>query len=120
MAKFRNKKVKFDNITFDSQAEYRRYLWLKDEVEQGNITLLKVHPKFVLEPKKAHFNARTLETEVIGAITHAPDFSYVDTRGFEIVEDVKGVATDAWKLKYKLFRNRYPHIHYLVIPAKDC
>lgn len=113
--KYGAKKVDYDGFTFDSQAEYRRYLWLKDEQAQGNIYGLGVHPPYELEPKV--FIGGKLVREII----HVVDFSYFDsiTRGL-VVEDVKGVATGIWKLKYNLFRRRYPQIKYRVIPAKDC
>lgn len=114
MNKYGAKKVTYDDITFDSQAEYRRYLWLKDEEAQGNIHGLAVHISYELEP------VVMLGKKKLRAITHEVDFVYFDESGARVAEDVKGVATALWKLKYNLFQRRYPQIEYRVIPAKDC
>lgn len=114
MSKFHNKKVDYDGFTFDSQAEYRRYLWLKDEEAQGSISGLAVHITYELEP------SAKLSKKKLRAIKHEVDFVYFDESGAHVVEDVKGVATAVWKLKYNLFQRRFPQIEYRVIPAKDC
>lgn len=118
--KYNARKVEYDGFKFDSAAEMRRYIWLKDEQEQGNIQLLKVHVPFEIVPKSAHWVARLQIYREINRVMHEVDFSYLDNLGYQVVEDVKGVETDLWKLKYKLFCSRYPQIDYRVIPAKDC
>lgn len=44
----------------------------------------------------------------IRSIKYRPDFEYLDTEtGQRVVEDVKGIETQVFKLKRKLFEHRY-------------
>lgn len=110
-SKYGNHKVIIDGITFDSKAEARRYNELKYLVQRGHITDLIVHPVFELQ---AGF------TDALGrrhrAIGYEGDFQYTEA-GKTVVEDVKGVKTDIFKLKEKLFRFRYPDILFSLIKA---
>jgi hypothetical protein len=92
-SKFNNTKVSLDGYRFDSQAEGRRYMVLRDRLRKGEITDLAVHPSFVLSVKGV----------LIGKYT--PDFAYtVTSTGARIVEDVKSKATktEAYGLRKKL------------------
>lgn len=109
MGKYRARKVKEDGITFDSRAEHARYLELRLLERSGHIQGLQVHPRFILQEK---FTAP--DGEKVRAITHAPDFQY-DEEGVTVVEDVKGVVTADFRLRYRLFRARYPQISYRVV-----
>lgn len=115
MSKYNNRKVELDGYKFDSQAEMRRYQDLWALQVAGEIYGLGVHPSYELEPKA------TIGGKKLRAISHELDFSYFE-RGNNrlIVEDVKGIETALWRLKYNLFVRRYPEIEYRVIPAKDC
>lgn len=46
---------------------------------------------------------------------HIVDFEIIDKAGNKYVEDVKGVKTAAWSIKYKLFKALYPGIKYIII-----
>jgi hypothetical protein len=92
-SKFNNTKVSLDSYRFDSQAEGRRYMVLRDRLRKGEITDLAVHPSFVLSVKGV----------LIGKYT--PDFAYTVVATKErVVEDVKSKATitEAYKLRKKL------------------
>ena len=39
--------------------------------------------------------------------------------GRQTVDDVKGVLTPDFRLKYKLFRHRYPEIELRIVDAND-
>lgn len=109
MSKYGARKTIIDNITFDSAAEARRYQQLVLLQKAGEITWLEAHKSFELEPKAGKLRA----------ITHVVDFYYFEPGQGVVVEDVKGVATAVWRLKYNLFQRRYPNIEYRVIRAKD-
>ena len=82
--KYGARKVTINGIKFDSQAESRRYLVLKDMQERGEIQDLSVHPKYELQ---APFVTRW--GKKIRAITYTADFLYaINSR--VVVEDVKG------------------------------
>lgn len=97
-SKYKNKKVVLNGITFDSRKEARRYGELLLMEKAGEICDLRRQVKYVLIPKQAG------EREC----SYYADFVYFDkTKNEEIVEDVKGVMTDAYKIKRKLLLYRY-------------
>lgn len=90
-AKFKNKKVEVDGITFASKAEATRYAHLKLLVRIGEITDLELQPRYPLV-----VNGQRVATYVA-------DFRYrVVATGEVIVEDVKGVRTPVYRMKKKL------------------
>jgi hypothetical protein len=109
--KYNNSKVEVDGYTFDSMAEYRRYVELKMLAQAGTITELIVHPLYELQPA-----FRTADGKRERAICYEGDFEYQEN-GQWIVEDVKGQETDVWKLKRKLFLANYPTAVLRVTPA---
>ena len=102
-SKYGNKKVKVDGITFDSALEARYYKHLKLLKEQRIVEDFELQPKFtLLESFKK--NGKTFR-----AITYQADFKvkYADGR-IEVV-DVKGMVTQQFELRRKLFEYRYPY-----------
>ena len=91
--KYRNEKTEIDGIRFDSKAEARRYQYLKSRLDDGEIESMVLQPKYAIE------------VNGIKICTYIADFRY---RYFgsetEIVEDVKGVRTPAYRLKKKLMK----------------
>lgn len=106
--KYRNKKVIYSDIKFDSIVEKDRYIYLKAKEEKGLIKGLELQKKFLLQDK---FNYKG---KVVRAIHYIADFYYIEN-DIEVVEDVKGIETDAFKLKEKLFKNKYHHIDFYVV-----
>ena len=109
MNKYRNTKTIVDNIKFDSKAEAKRYIELKLLERAGEISDLKLQPKFVLQDKYKNNKGQTVR-----AITYKADFSYMEN-GKLIVEDVKGMETKEFKLKKKLLEYKYPDINFRLI-----
>jgi uncharacterized Zn finger protein (UPF0148 family) len=105
--KYKNVHVEADNYKFDSKAERNRYHQLKYMQKEREISDLKVHPVYELLPDFTH------EGKIIKGISYEADFSYMKN-GKLIVEDVKGVKTDVFKLKYKMFINKYPEIQFII------
>lgn len=99
--KYGNKKTVVNGIRFDSTAESERYKELLLMESSGEIKNLELQPKFEIHPKFQH-NGKTER-----AIHYVADFSYIDSSGDKVVEDVKGMETDVFKLKRKLFLKRY-------------
>jgi hypothetical protein len=99
--KYRNRKVKADGYTFDSQAEYRRYCELKLLLEAGEISELRVHPKYQLLP-----SFTDSEGHRVRGIRYEADFEYVEA-GHLVVEDVKGAETQVFKNKKKMLLYKY-------------
>lgn len=101
-SKYGNKKIQEDNITFDSTKEYGRYTILKQLVKMKKITDLEVHPRFELQNS---FISDQGSKE--RAITYSADFSYRDEHGKIHVEDCKGMKTEVYKMKRKLFLYKF-------------
>jgi hypothetical protein len=107
--KYRAEKCAIDGRTFASKAEARRYRELSLLAKAGQIFALQCQPRFVLHDAFFHAGKR------IRAIVYYGDFSYQDMHGRRVVEDVKGLETPMFKLKYKLFLKRYPNIELRIV-----
>lgn len=101
--KYNAKKTVVDGITFDSKAEAARYVELKLLEGQGVIKGLERQVRFRLQEGFGAFDGKRVRP-----IDYVADFMYVDNNGDTVVEDVKGMRTDVYKLKKKLFLNKYP------------
>lgn len=84
---------------FDSRKEANRYCELSLLERAGRIKDLRKQVKYVLIPAQRDKTGKMLEYEA----SYIADFVYWDfSLGCEVVEDVKGVRTDIYKLKKKL------------------
>lgn len=100
--KYRNNKVIVDDIEFDSKKEANRYKELKLLEKYGKINDLKLQPKFLLQ-ESFKKNGKTYR-----AIHYIADFSYYDIENKNyVVEDTKGMKTEVYKLKKKMFEYKY-------------
>ena len=106
-SKYNAKKKVVDGHTFDSKREAERYCELKLFVRAGEIRDLELQPRFLLQDK---FKDKTGTTH--RKIEYVADFMYVDKDDKTVVEDVKGVLTDVYKLKKKLFLKIYDDKYY--------
>lgn len=111
--KYNARKVKFDGHTFDSKAEYNRYMELRySKQERGTISDLEVHPRFKLQPAFTDSQGKRHR-----AIYYEGDFAYTEAdTGQRIVEDVKGgkaTQTATFRLKEKMFWYKYGGTHVL-------
>lgn len=97
-SKYRNKKVKIDGCYFDSIKESKYYEELKLRLMAGDILGFCLQPKFILS----------------NSISYKPDF-IVFEKGRTIIIDVKGFKTDVYKLKKKLFEEKYPELEIIEI-----
>ena len=100
--KYKNKKTVIDGITFDSKKEAKRYQELKILEKKGEIVDLELQPKYLLQDK---FECQGVKHR---AIYYIADFRYIDVEsGQLIVEDVKGLLTEVFKIKEKLLLYKY-------------
>lgn len=97
--KYHNTPTEIDGIRFDSKAEAGRYLTLKALKASGNILWFSRQPSFLLP----------------GGVRYMPDFLVCDAAGLIWVEDVKGVETEAFKIKKKLWKDAFPGLELRVI-----
>ena len=102
MSKYNAVPTYVDGYRFASKAEARRYEQLKLLVKAGVITHLELQPKYILT----------------AGISYIADFCYYQN-GKPVAEDVKGKATEVFKLKAKLFHHCYPSVELRIIPANE-
>lgn len=102
-AKYGNKKVVHDGITFDSAMEAKYYDHLKRLQAQGIVTSFVLQPRFVLLPK---FEKNGKKYREIG---YNADFTVYYADGHTEVVDIKGMVTQQFELRKKLFEYRFPH-----------
>lgn len=89
-----------DGITFDSRREADRYLVLKGMEEGGAIEDLRRQVRYELIP------SFDVDGKHYRPVYYVADFVYRED-GSEVIEDVKGMRTDMYRLKSKLFAYRY-------------
>ena len=94
MNKYGAKKIKdpATGYVFDSKKEYNRWRELRILERAGKIIGLKRQVKYELIPKQ----------DGERACNYVADFVYIDADGNTVVEDTKGVRTDAYRIKKKL------------------
>lgn len=116
-SKYGNRKTVVDGIVFDSQKEAQRYRELLLLERAGKISYLDRQTKFTLIPAQREPSTETykrgrnkgkpkpgklLEKEC----NYIADFAYFQDDKY-VVEDTKGVRTEAYKIKRKLMLERY-------------
>lgn len=125
MSKYRSRKVTVDGMTFDSRKEYRRWCVLRQMERTGQITGLKRQTKYELIPAQYRTvetgerykrdipakciragDPKTKDVCIEKSCVYIADFEYREN-GRLVVEDVKGVRTEAYKIKRKLMLWRY-------------
>ena len=99
-SKYHAKKTVVDGVTFDSKREANRYLVLKGMEEDGTIKDLRRQVRYELIP------AFDVDGKHYRPVFYVADFVYREN-GHEVIEDVKGMRTDVYRLKSKLFARRY-------------
>lgn len=100
-SKYHNKITVRDGHAFDSKKEAQRYLELSLLEKIGEISQLELQKEFELLPKQKGERA----------VKYIADFYYYDAgKEIFVAEDVKGMKTQAYIIKRKLFKYRYPDI----------
>lgn len=106
--KYNAQKTEVDGIIFDSKKEAAEYQTLKLLERVGAIADLQLQPAFELQAAYVDNNGRKVKP-----IVYKADFAYTQ-EGRRIVVDVKGVQTPVFKLKAKMFREKYPELQLVI------
>lgn len=103
--KFNNRKFENKDGRWDSNGEYQRWLFLRDQERQGFINNLQRQVKFVLLPTQYRDEVVHLKTKdkvvrrvAEREVTYTADFVY-EKDGKVVVCDFKGYPNDRWPLK---------------------
>jgi hypothetical protein len=101
--KYHNTKVIYNGIKFDSKKEMQRYKELELLESTDYICNLELQKKFLLQD--GYTNAKGKKIRPIYYIADFYYYDYIDNKW--VVEDTKGVRTEVYKLKKKLFEYKY-------------
>lgn len=110
--KYNAQSVELDGIKFDSLKEAKFYEELKMRKRVGDIHDFKVKPRFTLQP------GFKLNKKSIRPIVIIPDFIIYHNNSSHEVVDVKGKATQAWQIKWKMLKYRhkdYTNMYFTVV-----
>ena len=100
--KYKNKKVEFEGIKFDSEMEKDFYLYLLKKYKKEDI---------IVQPSYTLLEAfKDKEDKLIRAIIYKADFEVLG-----VSYDVKGIVLPVFLLKEKLFKYKYPEKELKVI-----
>lgn len=102
-SKYGNKKVELGGNVFDSKVEARYYQELRMREMAGDILFFRLQPRYLLQ------ESFTKDGKTHRRIDYIADFEVHHKDGSIEVVDVKGVATDVFRMKEKMFHARYPH-----------
>mgnify|MGYP000104501908 FL=1 len=111
MSKYKAKKAARGNLTFDSQAEARRYDELVLLLRAGQIRNLQLQKTYCLQEPFTGLDGK----RVLG-VDYKADFDYErktapdcngNTYWLHVTEDVKGMRTDKYSVKAKMFHAKY-------------
>jgi hypothetical protein len=106
--KYNAQRTQVDGITFDSKKEAKEYQNLKLLERVGAITDLQLQPAFLLQAAYMDSSGKRQR-----AIHYVADFAYTQ-EGRRIVVDVKGMQTPVFKLKAKLFGEKFPELQLVI------
>jgi hypothetical protein len=102
--KYNAKRVTVDGITFDSQAEHRRWCELKLLERAGEIQHLERQVPIILHGAHGPLLSRKTKRPRKMVI----DFRYM-TKQRLVYEDTKGMMTPEWSLKADILMNMSPN-----------
>lgn len=104
--KYNNTKAEYDGQIFDSKKELRMYKKLKEMEAEGRIKDLRCQVTYELQPRFSL--VKNGKTRVNRPITYTPDFVFYDNEQKRTrVLDAKGVRTDIYLIKKKLFEWKF-------------
>lgn len=107
--KYNNKKTVVDGITFDSQKEANYYCQLRTLSFLGKIKYFKTQQKYILQDE---FEKNGVKHR---PITYIADFVVNHHDGTTEVIDVKGMETQVFKIKRKMFEYKYPELKLKIV-----
>lgn len=107
--KYHAKKTWMKGRVYDSKKEANRAFELEMLAKYGKIQNLQKQVPFVLQEWYVNKQGKKIRP-----ITYIADFTYVED-GVLVVEDTKGMETDVFKIKRKIFEYKYPEIEFRVI-----
>ena len=106
--KYNAKKVEYNGIKFDSQFELKCWIYLEQLVKEDKIKNLQRQVKFNLIPANS----------VYRALNYVADFTF-NVGDRYIVADAKGLILPEFKIKQKIFFDKYKNQIYIFKKLSD-
>lgn len=106
-SKYHAEKTIIGDTVYDSKKEAKRGIELEYLQRIGQIKDLQKQVRFILQEDYVNN-----EGQKIRPISYIADYVY-EQDGKKIVEDVKGVRTDVYLLKKKMFMFKYPEYKFI-------
>lgn len=107
--KYGNVKTEVDGIKFDSKKEAEYYCQLKLLKQAGEIKDFGLQPRYELQPTFRK-NGTTHRS-----ITYVADFIIDNNDGTTEIVDIKGMETQVFKIKKKMFEYKYPDLNLKIV-----
>lgn len=102
-SKYRNKKTEIDGIVFDSKVEAEYYYHLKLLQKNKLILGFERQKRMLLQEGYTRPSTGTK----VRPIFYVVDFIVYENNGEKIYVDVKGMKTDVFRLKQKMFEYKF-------------
>lgn len=96
-------KVVIDNITFDSKFEAAVYITLK---KIDDVKIIDTHRTLLLQDSFKVYDTLKGKLTTIRKMVYTPDF-IIEYKGITIAVEAKGWARPEYKMRKKLFLNKY-------------
>lgn len=111
MSKYKSRKTIVDNILFDSLAEANYYNQLKLLQKLGEVKNFDLQPTYILQ------DAYKRGKRKVKPITYKADFLVTYKDGRQEIIDVKGMKTEVYRIKKKMFEYKYPDLEIIEVTA---
>lgn len=111
MSKYKSRKTIVDNIPFDSLAEANYYKRLKLLRKAGEIKDFELQPIYILQ------DAYKRGKRKVQPITYKADFLVTYKDGRKEIIDVKGMKTEVYRIKKKMFEYKFPDLEIIEVTA---
>jgi hypothetical protein len=94
---YQRTQIFYKEYLFDSIQECNYFKILEERINKKEISDLKVHPTFVLQPPFDYFGKK------INGIEYTPDFSYIE-KNQKVCVEIKGIPTPDFELRLKIWK----------------
>lgn len=116
--KYNAKRTNIDGFNFASRKEACYYIYLLIEQKNGRIQSFKLQPKFTLLPAFKKINPISGREKSFQALSYVADFEILHNNGYLEIVDVKGVLTEVFEMKRKIFEEKFPELYLTVVKQK--
>ena len=107
--KYNARKIEYNGIKFDSQFELKCWIYLEELASEGKIKDLNRQVKFELIPANS----------VYRAVNYVADFTFYTSDNKYIVADAKGLVLPEFRIKQKIFYDKYKKQIYVFKKLSD-